>query len=124
MKITKRQLRRLIRESCGLAPAPEAPMQPPEVPLQMELPAAPPTAEVPVPEDYEAVRDLLDQNQDIVDLAINAVMDIAGTNCERSSAQAIIDHLEDMLTAPAIPEPTVAPAPFGGTGMIKGPGFM
>ena len=28
------------------------------------------------------------------------VMDLAGTSCERSTAQGIIDHLQDMLDGP------------------------
>jgi len=119
MRITKRQLRRLIRESCGLDAGPAAPA-PVDVPLQMELPADEPTVDVPVPQDYEAVRGLLEQNPDLVSLAIQMVMDAAGTGCERSSAQAIIDHLQDMLGNRAA---AAAPSPMSGLGFIKGPGF-
>jgi len=56
-----------------------------------------PSTDVPVPEDYEAVRDMLDQNPALVDLGIVMVMDATGASCERSTAQGIIDHLQDML---------------------------
>ena len=113
MKITKRQLRRIIRESCGLDTPAVA-----EVPLQMQLPSSEVTESVPVPADYDAVRGILEQNPDMVDLAIKIVMKAAGTSCERSSAQAIIDHLQDMLVPQAEPEGLA-----GLSGFIKGPGF-
>ena len=64
------------------------------------MPAAvqPPTDAVPVPEDYNVVRDMLEQNPEIVDLGISAVMDMAGTGCERSTAQGVIDHLQDAVS--------------------------
>jgi len=108
MKITKRQLRGIIREACGLdTPAPAAP----DMTVHNE--------NVPVPADYDAVRDILAQSPMHVDLAIAAVMQAAGASCERSSAQAIIDHLQDMLS-PA--QPVSQEAPSLGA-MIKGPGF-
>jgi len=58
---------------------------------------APTHADVPVPEDYEATRGFLEHNPELVDLGIQMVMDAAGTACERSTAQGIIDHLQDML---------------------------
>ena len=117
MRITKRRLRRLIHEACGLAAGPTAPS--PADNLQVELPAVQPTSSVPVPEDYDQVRDLLEQTPDLVDLAISSVMDMAGTSCERSTAQGIIDHLQDMVKAPKAKTP-VSPA-LGG--FMKGPGF-
>ena len=90
MIISKRRLRRLVREACGLDP-----QQPAEAaPL-----AAPPgpEAEVPVPEDYQATRNFLDQNPDLFDMAIGSVMSAVGAGCERSTAQAIVDHMKDML---------------------------
>ena len=98
MKITKRQLRKLIYEACGLAAGPAAPS--PADHAQMEPPAVEPTSNVPVPADYDHVRDLLEQNPAIVDLAISTVMKVAGTSCERSTAQGIIDHLQDMVSEP------------------------
>ena len=97
MKITKRQLRRIIRESCGLeaAATPEESIQPgifhPETGELEDFTG------VPVPEDYNAVRDMLEAKPDIVDMGISLVMDMAGASCERSTAQGIIDHLQDML---------------------------
>ena len=85
MKITKRQLRRIIREECDLVA---------NTPHDMPVEGPP---EVPVPQDYDAVRELLVQNPDLVDLGIDIVMQMAGTQCERSSVQAIIDHLQGML---------------------------
>ena len=38
------------------------------------------------------------------------VMDAAGASCERSTAQGVIDHLQDMLTAEADPTPSVIDA--------------
>ena len=122
MRITRRQLRKLIKESCGLDAGPT------EVPQEM-MPAAvqPPTDGVPVPEDYNMVRDMLEQNPDIVDLGISAVMEMAGTGCERSTAQGIIDHLQDVVigSAPAEVEAEQIPMlPVSDMEMIKGPGFM
>jgi hypothetical protein len=124
--VRKNQLRRLVRESCGLdhgTPATELPEM---------LPAATqdPTDAVPVPEDYNAVRDSLEQNPDVVDLGISAVMDMAGTGCERSTAQGIIDHLQDMVAnAPEAQADTLVDKiempslPSSNMEMIKGPGF-
>ena len=81
MKITKRQLRRIIRETHQAA-----------VDMSNTL-----TPDVPVPEDYSAVRQLLAQNLELIDAGIGQVMQIAGTRCERSSIQALVDHLQDML---------------------------
>lgn len=118
MKITKRQLRRLIRESCGLDAAPVE-----ELPEMMPAAVQPSTDVVPVPEDYDMVRDMLEQNPEVVDLGISAVMDMAGTGCERSTAQGIIDHLQGIVgDAPEeLAQVELAPVNMG---MIKGPGFM
>ena len=102
MRITKRQLRKAIREACGLeqgapASAPEMQMVPAEMPMQQPMGDS-----VPVPQDYNAVRDFLEANPDLVDMSINAVMDMAGVGCERSSAQGIIDHLQDMVSPPTM----------------------
>mgnify|MGYP003650096216 CR=1 FL=1 len=86
MRITKRQLRRIIREACGL-----------ETSDQDHDTQHVAGQEVPSPEDYGAARQFMDQNPDLVDLGISIVMDLAGTRCERSTAQAIIDHLQEML---------------------------
>ena len=94
MKVTRRMLRQIIREACDLATG--------------ELEAAghtppyedAPTADVPVPADYEATRSFMETNPEIVDLGLSMVMDAAGTSCERSTAQGIIDHLQGMLGAP------------------------
>lgn len=76
MKITKRQLRKVIQEMHAL-----------------EKPAA----NVPVPEDYQAVRDLMAGNPTMLDVGVTMIMDTAGTSCQRSSIQAIVDHLQSML---------------------------
>lgn len=104
MKITKSQLRQVIIEACGLgyadeheplattlpAPAPEVASMPLDQPL-MEIPG------VPVPEDYDKVRDFLELTPGINDLTIDGVRQSAGAGCERSTAQGIIDHLKDRL---------------------------
>ena len=95
MKITKRHLRRIIKEACELStPDPDHQVQGVDSPVDHYSP------EVPSPEDYDRVRDFLNQNSDIVDLGISMVMDAAGTGCERSTAQGIIDHLKDMVQGP------------------------
>jgi len=124
MKITKRQLRKIISEACDLAPAPGE-----ELPEMMPAAIQPPTNEIPVPEDYNAVRDLLEQRPDYVNMAIAHLMDMAGTQCERSTVQGIIDHLRDMVKdsagEAAEAEVEEIPAlPVGELEMIKGPGFM
>ena len=92
MKISKRQLRQIIKEACELSASnPDHQVQGVEAPADHYSP------EVPSPEDYDRVRDFLNQNSDIVDLGISMVMDAAGTGCERSTAQGIIDHLNDMV---------------------------
>ena len=98
MKITKQQLRRIIREACGLAADPEG-MHALPAELPQMMPAQEPMTDpnIPSPQDYEATRDFMDQNPDLVDLGLSLVMDMAGTSCERSTAQGVIDHLQDML---------------------------
>ena len=100
MRITRRQLRKAIREACGLEQGAEAPVQAPTMQMMpAELPVEQPMGDsVPVPQDYNTVRDFLEANPDLVDMSINAVMDMAGAGCERSSAQGIIDHLQDMVS--------------------------
>jgi len=97
MKITERQLRRIVFEACVLSqdqPDPSLTMTDPGI----EAPVDHFSAEVPVPEDYDAVRDFLAQNPDIVDMGISIVMNASGASCERSTAQGMIDHLQDMLS--------------------------
>lgn len=108
MKITKRQLRKMVIEACGLDTQEEVlPMVPPaalpmDLPVPRELPALPEEG-VPVPEDYNKVRDFLEVTSP-QDLTISAVKQAAGTGCERSTAQGIIDHLKDRVSATAIIE--------------------
>lgn len=83
MKITRKQLRRIVEEACGLQTHGAA--------------HANVTPEVPSPQDYEAVRSFMSSNPDMVDLGVNMVMGLSGASCERSTAQAIIDHLQDKL---------------------------
>ena len=116
MKITKKQLRRIIREACALGDHGQEGMQ---VDLAKK---AEPHPKVPSPQDYETVRSFMDANPDIVDLGINMVMDLVGVSCERSTAQAIIDHLQGMLgTADEeVMFPEQEPAELGiKTGMIS-----
>ena len=98
MKISKRQLRRIIREACGLATdhTPEMSM-PAELPQMLPAEDTMSDPDIPSPQDYDATRSFMDQNPDLVDLGLSLVMDMAGTSCERSTAQGIIDHLQDML---------------------------
>ena len=123
MRVTKRQLRKIISEACDLAGSPAE-----ELPEMIPAAIQPPTDEVPVPEDYNAVRDLLEQRPDYVNMAIAHLMDMAGTQCERSTVQGIIDHLVEMVGATAAPSESDADAlpalPVGELEMIKGPGFM
>jgi hypothetical protein len=92
----KRRLRRIVRESCALSDAPSE--------VGLELSTGP---DVPSPEDYSAVRSLLDQNPELIDLGLSMVMDAAGASCERSTAQGVIDHLQDMLSAEADDAPAI-----------------
>ena len=101
LRLTKRQLRMIIKEACGLAadePEQHAGIEVSQIPEPMV------TDEVPVPADYDTVREMLEQNPDIVDLGISMVMDLAGTSCERSTAQGIIDHLQGMVQQPQLPQ--------------------
>ena len=111
MKITKRQLRKIIKETCGLDQAPVAKL-PEMIPADDAVVADP---DVPSPQDYDMTLQMLEQSPELVDLGISMVMDMAGTQCERSTAQAIIDHLQDkvmgMPTEP--PAAPIAPAPAG-----------
>ena len=107
MKITRRQLQRLIRESCSLSPEEEELSPVEDLPAMLPPEAAPqepvapestdPSANVPVPEDYQATRNFLDQNPDMIDLALQGIMDAVGSGCQRSTAQAVVDHMQDML---------------------------
>ena len=112
MKITKNQLRRIIREACGLGsqeeleheaplihwdrPTPQHPED--QLPPLQEPAAIAKVPGVPVPEDYNKVRDYLDATG-AQELTISAVKQAAGTGCERSTAQGIIDYLRDRVGA-------------------------
>ena len=123
--VRKNQLRRIIKEACGLDH--EEPVT--ELPEMMPAATEAPTDTVPVPEDYNMVRDTLEQNPEIVDLGISAVMDMVGTGCERSTAQGIIDHLQDMVAIDSgsavelVNKDVMPPLPSSSMEMIKGPGF-
>tara|TARA_A100001011_G_scaffold397557_3_gene498962 strand:- start:826 stop:1614 length:789 start_codon:yes stop_codon:yes gene_type:complete len=106
----KRRLRRIVREACDLGTAAEEDeLAPMEFDLAAEL--APPVdaADVPSPEDYAAVQDMLTQNAWVVNLAIEQVMEMSGASCERSTVMAIIDFLKAM-TEPGDAEPAHEPA--------------
>ena len=93
MRITKRQLRRIIKEACALQDHGQDVMP-------ADHTAQPGShTEVPSPGDYDAVRGFMDSNPDVVDLGLDMVMELVGVSCERSTAQAIIDHLQGMLGA-------------------------
>jgi hypothetical protein len=89
MKITRRELRRVIREACDLAAEAEV-AQGDDFAVHME-------GDVPSPEDYAAVQEMLTQNAWVVNLAIQQVMEMSGAHCERSTVMAIIDFLKSML---------------------------
>ena len=91
MRVTKKQLRKIIREACALQDHGQDDMST----VDKTQPTAQPG--VPSPQDYDAVRGFMNTNPDLVDLGINMVMDLVGVSCERSTAQAIIDHLQGML---------------------------
>lgn len=100
MRITLNELRRYLYEACALAeeePSTASDLTQLLPVTDQEGPADHYSAEVPVPEDYDSTRDFLEQNPELVDLGLSIVMDAAGTSCERSTAQGIIDHLQDML---------------------------
>ena len=67
MKITKRQLKRIIKEACALSGDASGDHKT----------HIGPQPEVPSPQDYDAVRGFMNTNPDIVDLGINMVMDQA-----------------------------------------------
>lgn len=98
MKITKSQLRQIIIEACGLGSADEhvALAAPETASMSLEQPSME-IPGVPVPEDYGKVRDFLELSPSVSDLTIDGVRQSAGTGCERSTAQGIIDHLKDQL---------------------------
>ena len=92
MKVSKKQLRKIIREACALD-AQDHGMEAVHMSEPGQMPG------VPSPKDYTAVRGFMQSNPDLVDLGIGLVMDMVGVSCERSTAQAIIDHLQGMLGA-------------------------
>ena len=109
MKITKRQLRRIIREEThedsnvlgDILDAVTSAAGEEEAAEFDPLATDEVSIDVPHPEDYDATRALLKQNPELVDLGIDVVMDAAGTSCERSTTQGIVDHLEGTLASPA-----------------------
>jgi hypothetical protein len=90
-KITKRQLRKIVREACALQDHGQEEMHVSHMEQSSTQPA------VPSPQDYDAVRSFMNANPDLIDLGLNMVMDLVGVSCERSTAQAVIDHLQGML---------------------------
>ena len=91
MRISDKQLRRIIREACALEDHGQKDMEQ----VHMTKPNA--MQGVPSPQDYNAVRGFMQSNPDLVDLGIGLVMDMVGVSCEKSTAQAIIDHLHGMI---------------------------
>lgn len=68
------------------------------VPVEMPLvDPAMDTGGPPVPEDYDAVTQLLASNAWVVNLAIEQVMEMSGAQCQKSTVMAIIDFLKGML---------------------------
>jgi len=95
----KRRLKRVVREACALSDASDE--------VALDISSVP---DVPSPEDYASVRGLLDQNPELVDLGLSMVMDAAGASCERSTAQGVIDHLQDMLATETEEAPSIIDA--------------
>ena len=89
MKIRRSKLRRIIREACSLAANDTEHSA-------MHHDGA--SDEVPSPGDYQVARAFMEGNPELVDLGISMVMDMAGTSCEKSTAQAIIDHLRNLVS--------------------------
>ena len=56
--------------------------------------------DVPDPESYDKVRNFLNNSGDLVAASVDAVMKSSGSTCPVSTAQAMIDHLQDMLSTP------------------------
>ena len=107
MKITAKQLRDLIAEACGLQSYDEGPGMQDQLPMMAPPPPMPPAmdpAAVPVPADYDKVRDFLEANPGMPSMQIDMVRQASGAGCERSTAQAIIDHLKDTASSQAIIE--------------------
>ena len=123
MKLSRRKLRRLIKEACALSKD-DSSQYHDDMPDAMEHAESP---DVPSPEDYQKVRGILSQMDDMVGLVIKSVMEMAGATCERSTAQAIIDHMQDRIGGSYDAEPRqddMDMMPTRNMGMIKGPGFM
>ena len=49
-------------------------------------------------ESYHRVRQFLQANPDLVDMAVEKVMEMSGSTCPKSTRQAIYDHLSDMIS--------------------------
>jgi len=121
MKLTKMQLRKIINEACDLS---SQNMEHDNV--QIDQLDHDNTPNVPSPDDYKLVRETLNQMTEIIDLAIHAIMKSSGASCERSTAQAIIDHLQDKLDNINVKiddKDEVVNMPSHDMFMIKGPGF-
>ena len=130
--LTERRLRRAIRnilENCGCGGGMEGVLSEPMVSMEPDLETVVIDAgeasydmpgDVPNPEDYELVRDLLTTNSTMVDSAVSMIMQLSGASCPISTRQAIIDHLRDGSN-----EESLAPiAPGMGVSMgFAGPGF-
>ena len=86
MKITKNELRQLIREACAVL------SNPPENTVSVHA-----SEDVPSPDDYQAVADLLKDNSELVHAGIKEIMNMAGASCERSTIHAMIDYLEGLI---------------------------
>ena len=93
MRISKTKLRKLIREACDILGTDDFDRE-----LDFTQAIDP---DVPVPADYDAVTGLLNNNDELADLALSFIMIKAGASCEKSSAQAIIDHLQNKIESQA-----------------------
>jgi hypothetical protein len=91
MKVTKRRLRRIIHETI------EGTGNDTHTVMGVNAPADHYSARVPVPEEYDAVRDLMNGSPDAINMGVQLIMDIAGTSCQRSSLQAVVYHLQALL---------------------------
>jgi len=51
---------------------------------------------VPHPESYKKVRQFLQANPDLIDMAVRALMKMTGSTCPKSTKRAIYDHLSEI----------------------------
>ena len=87
MKLTKSRLRKLILEEIQFHQAQPTEMSGPEIPTTEPL------VEPPAESDYEMVYRFLEDNPDLVMAGLELLMDMSGSGCPFSTAQAVVDYL-------------------------------